>query len=232
MNPIHFEYYWKIFPYLNEIARQTVIEAGGLVLPIWDASIPRWNEHKYGHTSGDDLLHWCHISGMESVPAVWLRLLSHVLFGNETETGVASHNGFPDRSLEVASRGEAETGLASAKVFSNGDTETDVDSDISFSDWAFEVPFIRDNKRLRNRQHRHLRNRHQPNRHRKRLRTRRRRNRRRERLLAQSNSLFSPLSRSAASPCNCNQALEPVQCRANIRCHWDSESLKCLEPRD
>uniref|UniRef100_A0A7S3P504 Uncharacterized protein n=1 Tax=Amphora coffeiformis TaxID=265554 RepID=A0A7S3P504_9STRA len=78
--------YYEIFPKFNEVGRETFLKAGGLVLPIWDATFPRWQDHLFGEKN--DHLHWCTQYGRDSVPAVWARLLSSVLFGDGTEKGM------------------------------------------------------------------------------------------------------------------------------------------------
>lgn len=77
--------YFKILPRYNEIGRQMMVDAGGLVVPHWDVTFPRWNDHVLGKP-GDhqDQLHWCFHRRL-SVPAVWLQLLAQVLYGNDNE---------------------------------------------------------------------------------------------------------------------------------------------------
>ena len=90
--------YYKLFPRMNEIGRRITIQAGGMVLPIWDLTMPRWQDHQFFDNTefadGDEL-HWCAYHGPQSIPAVWTRLLSQVLFGdmlsvsNETYTATS-----------------------------------------------------------------------------------------------------------------------------------------------
>jgi hypothetical protein len=74
---------YKMFPRFNEIGRSMMARAGGWVLPHWDISFPRSMDHRFhDNPAANDQLHWCALYH-NSVPAVWVQLLSQVLFGND-----------------------------------------------------------------------------------------------------------------------------------------------------
>jgi hypothetical protein len=74
---------YKMFPRFNEIGRSMMVRAGGWVLPHWDVSFPRSMDHRlHDNPAANDQLHWCALY-RNSVPGVWVQLLSQVLFGND-----------------------------------------------------------------------------------------------------------------------------------------------------
>jgi GDSL/SGNH-like Acyl-Esterase family found in Pmr5 and Cas1p len=95
---------YQILHRFNEIGRQMMVAAGGLVLPIWDASYPRYMDHK---SPTRDQLHWC-AQYHNSVPAVWVQLLSQVLFGNHIEIKAANSS-----TTTITSTNETKSSLRS-----------------------------------------------------------------------------------------------------------------------
>ena len=78
--------YYYVFAKYNEVGRDVMARAGGLVLPLWDATMPRWQDHKgteAGFSGYDDQLHWCEgTSPNDSLPALWWKMLSTILYGD------------------------------------------------------------------------------------------------------------------------------------------------------
>jgi hypothetical protein len=93
---------YKMFPRFNEIGRSMMARAGGWVLPHWDVSFPRSMDHRFhDNPAANDQLHWCALYH-NSVPAVWVQLLSQVLFGNDeiksTNSSGSNSNNKPQSS--------------------------------------------------------------------------------------------------------------------------------------
>lgn len=84
---------WKIHPVYNRVGRKITQQAGGLLLPIFDLSIARSDDHVRMDATytEDDQLHWCANNSPYSVPHVWIQLLQAVLFDEHSE-GVEMHN--------------------------------------------------------------------------------------------------------------------------------------------
>jgi len=71
--------YHRTFSVYNEIARDLVVQSGGLLLPIWDLSFARQIEHIFQQEHYFDWLHWCNFHD-NSVPATWVQLLYNVIY--------------------------------------------------------------------------------------------------------------------------------------------------------
>ena len=100
---------YKMFPRFNEIGREIVTTAGGLVLPLWDVTIPRWQDHVFSeHDNNDDQLHFCtHIEN--AIPAVWARLLEQVLYGDRVDSDEAIQSARLSEPVDILTPGNATT---------------------------------------------------------------------------------------------------------------------------
>jgi hypothetical protein len=76
-------YYYLFYRY-NQIGRDIMARAGGLILPLWDATVPRWQDHRFtdNERGFDDQLHWCEGVSYNNVPTVWLNMLAQVIYGD------------------------------------------------------------------------------------------------------------------------------------------------------
>jgi hypothetical protein len=117
--------YYYIYAKYNEVGRDVMARAGGLVLPLWDATMPRWQDHRFtdSTTGYDDQLHWCEgASPNNSLPTVWLKMLLKILYGdsfmNDDNVTVNSQSNFiTDRVPQWAIAAQSKT---SQFIFSSG----------------------------------------------------------------------------------------------------------------
>jgi hypothetical protein len=86
-------YYYLFYRY-NQIGRDIMARAGGLILPLWDATVPRWQDHRFvdNVVGFDDQLHWCHGVGHNNVPTVWLNMLARIIYGDSLKDNSAQRS--------------------------------------------------------------------------------------------------------------------------------------------
>jgi hypothetical protein len=197
-------FYYPLFPRFNEIGRRMMVQAGGLVLPTWDASFPRSMDHLFNHLGGDDQLHWC-AQHHRSVISVWAQLLSQVLYGNEEEEIKATNN--TESNTEHKQRGlrsllplqQGHEDLAEETRRRAQDLE--VLSHSSLQDiFSFDSQNPPRSRVLVG-----------------------------ENPVTSSEYVAVPLSRSITSSCECGRAKDKFQCIANIRCSWRNSTEESAE---
>jgi hypothetical protein len=200
VDPNFFSGYYKVLPRLNDIGRQMMVDAGGLVLPIWDVSFPRWNDHRFGDNPyAYDQLHWC-AQRQLSVPAVWVQLLAQVLYGNDDETSQRI-------SINNINNGtEAAQPLLRSLQGGAAVQQQDVNNEQHQSSTA-----------TTNIRHRRLLAAEQENRPKL------------VSPSIDGAPVHHRFSSSNQSPCECATAKVMNRCRANLRCSWNNETEACSE---